>query len=158
MAEAAARRLVPTVYTPGGVEAFSRVVGDGGLPPLEVHLKVDTGMHRVGADADEALDLAEAIATDPHLRLGALWTHLAVADGADPGDREFTLAQVDRFDALVAALADSGHRPPMVHVAELGRHHRGTDGPPRPGSVRDRGLRRGAYPGPVRGAVGSHRR
>jgi alanine racemase len=117
MAEAVTRGLVPTVYTRGGVEALSRVVGDGGLPPLEVHLKVDTGMHRVGADPDDALALAEAITTDPRLRLGAVWTHLAVADGADPVDRDFTRVQLERFDALLTTLTASGHRPPMIHVA-----------------------------------------
>jgi alanine racemase len=117
MAEVVARGLVPTVYTRGGIAALSRVVGDGGLPPLDVHLKVDTGMHRVGADVEEAPALAEAVTTDPGLRLGAVWTHLAVADGAGQEDREFTRLQLDRFDALLTTLAASDHRPPMIHVA-----------------------------------------
>jgi len=117
MAEAVARGLVPTVYTRGGLEALSRVVADWGFPPLDVHLKVDTGMHRVGADAVDAPALAGAIDTDPNLRLGAVWTHLAVADGAGPADREFTALQVERFDAVLATLAAAGHRPPMTHVA-----------------------------------------
>jgi alanine racemase len=116
MPEVVARGLVPTVYTPGGIAALSRVVGDG-LPPLDVHLKVDTGMHRVGADVEEAPALAEAVTTDPRLRLGAVWTHLAVADGAGEEDREFTRLQLDRFDALLTTLAASGHRAPMIHVA-----------------------------------------
>ena len=69
-------------------------------------------MHRVGADPDDAAGLAAAVAADPRLGLGALWTHLAVADGADPIDREFTAAQLDRFDAAVVdTLAAAGHRP-----------------------------------------------
>ena len=117
MAEAVGRRLVPTVYTAGGIEALSKAVGDGALPPVSVHLKVDTGMHRVGAHPHEALALAETIADDPHLDLGAVWTHLAVADGDDAEDRAFTALQLDRFDAAVAALTAAGHRPPMTHVA-----------------------------------------
>jgi alanine racemase len=117
MAEAVARHLVPTVYTAGGIKALSRVVADGGFPPVPVHLKVDTGMHRVGADTEEAPSLASAIADDPHLELGAVWTHLAVADGDGPDDRAFTALQLDRFDAVVAKLTKAGHRPPMTHVA-----------------------------------------
>ena len=40
-----------------------------------------------------------------------------MADGEGSGDREFTLLQLERFDAVVAALAAAGHRPPMAHVA-----------------------------------------
>jgi alanine racemase len=115
-AEALARRLVPTVYSRTGLASLSRVVGDRS-PPLDVHLKVDTGMHRIGADPQDALDLAGRIASDPHLALGAVWTHLAVADGADPDDRSFTSAQLQRFDAVVDALTAAGHRPPMTHAA-----------------------------------------
>ena len=74
-------------------------------------------MHRVGADPVEVPDLVAAIAADPRLAFGALWTHLAVAEGTSPDDRQFTAAQLDRFDAVVATLAGAGHRPPMTHVA-----------------------------------------
>ncbi len=117
MAEAVARHLVPTVYTAGGIAALSRVAAEGGFPPVAVHLKVDTGMHRVGAEPEEAGALADAIVHDPRLELGAVWTHLAVADGESPGDRAFTALQLERFDAVVATLAAAGHRPPLIHVA-----------------------------------------
>ena len=117
MAEAVARSLVPTVYTREGLEALSRTVAEAGVPPVAVHLKVDTGMHRVGADPDEVRSLADHIASDRRLELGALWTHLAVADGDTALDREFTGAQLGSFDAVVKDLAASGHRPPMTHVA-----------------------------------------
>ncbi len=115
MAEAVARRLVPTVYTYGALGDLSRATGDG-RPTLEVHLKVDTGMHRVGADPVDAPGLAATIAADPSLTLGAVWTHLAVAEGSDPVDRDFTAAQLERFDVTVAALVAAGHQPPMTHA------------------------------------------
>ena len=116
MEEAVARRLVPTVYTQRGLERLSAAVGER-HPPLSVHLKVDTGMHRVGADPTEVEKLVAAVVADPRLEFGALWTHLAVAEGASAADREFTATQLDRFDAVVAALAGMGHPPPMTHVA-----------------------------------------
>ena len=116
MAEAVACRLVPTLYTYGALERLSATVEAGRLP-VEVHLKVDTGMHRVGADAVDAAGLAATVAADPRLTLGALWTHLAVAEGASAIDQEFSGVQLERFDTVVAALAAAGHRPPMTHVA-----------------------------------------
>ncbi len=117
MAEAVARRLIPTVYTSGGLAGLSRTAADTGVGPVDVHLKVDTGMHRVGTDCAGLVALADRIATDPALRLGAAWTHLAVADGAGADDRAFTDLQLDRFEEALAALAASGHHPPLTHVA-----------------------------------------
>jgi alanine racemase len=117
MAEAVARRLVPTVYTPGGLEALGRAAAAAGVPPVRVHLKADTGMHRVGADQGDVISLADRIEADAGLELGAVWTHLAVADGDGPADRGFTDLQLERFDATLKALAAAGHRPPMTHVA-----------------------------------------
>lgn len=117
LAEAAARRLVPTVYTAEGIGGLAKAVADGGFPPLPVHLKVDTGMHRVGADPADVGVLAELVRADPGLELGAVWTHLAVADGRGEEDVAYTRLQLERFDAVLAALAGAGIRPPMVHVA-----------------------------------------
>ncbi|MGO9027466.1 MAG: alanine racemase [Acidimicrobiales bacterium] len=116
MADAVHHRLVPTVYTSDGVGALGKAVA-GRPGPVDVHLKVDTGMHRVGADADEAVALADRVASTHALRLGALWTHLAVADGGGADDRAFTSAQLHRFGLVADALAAAGHRPPLTHVA-----------------------------------------
>lgn len=79
-----------------------------------VHLKVDTGMRRVGCEPHEALALARRIAGDPHLHLAGTMTHLAVAD--EPGNPG-TDAQRKRFDAVLAELAGAGIDPGLRHVA-----------------------------------------
>ncbi|MEA3076733.1 MAG: alanine racemase [Actinomycetota bacterium] len=99
--EVVARGLTPTVYSAEGVDALERVGR-----PVAVQLKVDTGMHRVGASYDEGLALAKRIAGSPTLRLDAVWTHFAVAD--EPAQRDYTDAQVDRFDEFCRALRDAG--------------------------------------------------
>ena len=76
-----------------------------GRAPLAVHLKVDTGMHRVGATPAEALALAKAIDGHPGLALEAVWTHCAVAD--EPDD-PFTARQLERFEPVLAELAAAG--------------------------------------------------
>jgi alanine racemase len=78
-----------------------------------VHLKIDTGMHRVGADPADALTLAKALLASG-IELAAVWTHLAIAD--EPSD-EYTAGQLAAFDAVLAELAEAGIRPALVHVA-----------------------------------------
>ena len=134
--------------------AAGRGGGRGGrVARSTVHLKVDTGMHRVGADPAEVAGLADAIAADPRLRLGAVWTHLAVAEGDGPDDREFTGRQLR---AVRRRPGGAGRRrAPAADDprGQLGRRHRRGPGPPRPGSLRDRPLRGGPHPGPGRRAV-----
>ena len=106
--------LTPTLYTPDGVAAASSAGAAGG-EPLVAHLKVDTGMHRVGADPADALALARAIDKAPGLRLGGTWTHLAVAD--DPAQASYTTAQLLRFDAVLAELRTAAIDPGLLHAA-----------------------------------------
>ncbi len=82
--------------------------------PVPVHLKVDTGMHRVGAAPEDIVHLAEAVSADPLLSLDALWTHCAVAD--EPDD-PYTARQLERFDGAAAAIEAVGIPVPMRHAA-----------------------------------------
>jgi alanine racemase len=111
MADVVAHRLTPTVYTTKGVEA---VAGAAGAGPAPVHVKVDTGMHRVGAAINDAVALARAVRDAPALELEGFWTHLAVAD--EPGD-PYTSAQLERFDEARRALLDADVTPKLVHAA-----------------------------------------
>jgi alanine racemase len=122
VAAAAALGAHLTVYTPGMVQALSEVAAarrDGAARPrpLPLHLKIDTGMGRVGVEPHEALPLAKAIAGDPHLDLAGVLTHFPVAD--EPGN-PFTAGQLARFDAVLAELAaavEDGEAPPLRHAA-----------------------------------------
>ncbi len=101
--------LIPTVYSAGFVAALSRVVDR----PLPVHLKVDTGMHRVGATVADARDLIAAIMADSHLQLDGVWTHFAVAED----DAVFTRQQLETFDGFVELLRRAGIEVPVRHAA-----------------------------------------
>lgn len=104
-------RLTPTIYSMPGVEAFAKAVIEADAEPLPVHLKVDTGMHRVGCAPDEVTTLIETVASRPELLFEGLWTHLAVADEAG---NPYTDDQLDAFDAVLDALPA---KPPIVHAA-----------------------------------------
>lgn len=81
---------------------------------VEVHLKVDTGMGRIGCRPDDAVALAGRIAGSAHLRLIGAATHLPVADG---DDRAPTEAQLSRFAAVVDSIRAAGIDPGTVHAA-----------------------------------------
>ena len=94
--------LTPTVATAEGVAAAAHAAHALGRT-VAVHVKVDTGMHRVGVAPVAALSLLRAIADDDRLRLVGIYTHLAVADGASAEDRAFTAGQLASYDEVCAA-------------------------------------------------------
>ena len=108
--------LTPTLYSAEGIAAFT-AAATAARRPVDVHVKVDTGMHRVGAVPEDLHGIAATVRGEPLLRLEGMWTHLPVADGDQPEDRAFTEAQLDLFDRLVADLAAAGIRAPLLHVA-----------------------------------------
>jgi alanine racemase len=110
LASAVQAGLDLTVYSHAQLEAIATAGGRD----HPVHLKIDTGMRRVGAAAEEAVELAATIAASTAVRLAGVCTHLAIAD--EPSD-PFTAAQIALFDDVLAALAVAGHAPPLVHAA-----------------------------------------
>jgi alanine racemase len=113
LAECAAFGLEPALYTLEGVAAAAKAAADHGRR-LPVHVKVDTGMHRVGATPADAVRIVEAAVAEPSLELASVWTHCAVAD--DPDD-PYTAEQLARYDAVLAELAAAGVRVPWRHAA-----------------------------------------
>ncbi len=108
--------LTPTLYSGEAVDAFAAAARSTGRE-VPVHLKVDTGMHRVGAAPEDFVALAKLIDRSPALALEGVWTHLPVADGVGEADRLYTEAQLDLFDYLLAELAAAGITAPLVHAA-----------------------------------------
>jgi alanine racemase len=107
--------LTPTLYSAEGIAAWSAAAAAAGRP-VAVHVKVDTGMHRVGAAPEDLRAIAAAVVAEPTLALEGIWTHLPVADG-EAEDRSYTEGQLARFDHLVAELAAAGITAPLLHAA-----------------------------------------
>ena len=112
--EALAARLHITVYRPELIDQLAAAAASSGGAPVPVHLKVDTGMRRVGVDVEGAVALATRIAEDPALSLESVWTHCAVAD--EPTN-PFTNQQLARYDRVLADLAAAGIDVPLRHAA-----------------------------------------
>lgn len=80
----------------------------------KVHLKIDTGMSRVGVKAEEASDLAQSVGRFPSVYLEGVFTHFAKADESDPTSAN---SQLRMFRDIVSRWESSGLRPPLVHCA-----------------------------------------
>lgn len=121
-AEVISRGLVPVVYDLAQVEAFARAQRALGTnAPLGVHLKVDTGMARLGLRHNELARFAEGVAQFPEVRVTGLMTHLACAEAPTNAETE---EQMLKFDEATALLAKHGVRPEVRHAANsaaLGR-------------------------------------
>jgi alanine racemase len=82
--------------------------------PATVHVKVDTGMARLGLPPEQAPAFLRALADYPNLRVEGLYTHFATADSAD---ETFARMQLRRFERLLRQLTTAGLRPPLIHAA-----------------------------------------
>jgi alanine racemase len=113
--EVVARDLIPVLHDLGQVAAFARLARSGEAKgPIDVHLKVDTGMARLGVTTEELPALASGLAAYPEVRVRGLMTHLACADA--PAS-EPTHEQLRRFEEATAVLEHSSVHPRHRHAA-----------------------------------------
>jgi len=87
---------------------------------LPVHMKIDTGMGRMGCPAEEALALSRHITECTALKLAGTATHFASADSADKQDIDYTALQLSRFMEAINTIKDAGIDPGIVHAANSG--------------------------------------
>ena len=99
--------LTPVVYDLADIEAFARA------PRADVHLKVDTGMHRLGIPARELSRFLDGLARFPNVRVTGLMSHLSAAES----DEAETAAQLERFYDARRRIEERGHRPTSIHIA-----------------------------------------
>ncbi len=111
----AEHRITQTVVSADHAKALDRAAAEAGVT-LDVHLKIDTGMTRVGffcRGTDEEIDAIAAVCALPHLNAGGIFTHFAVADETS-GD-EFTRQQFAEFQRVIACLQERGITFPLRH-------------------------------------------
>ena len=108
LSAAVAAKLALTVYDRAALALLKTASTEIG-----VHVKLDSGMHRLGATPDEAIKLATEVHADPHLRLEGFWTHFADADR----DLAFTKGQLRTFLDARAALVRVGVSGFISHAA-----------------------------------------
>jgi len=105
--------IVPTVTTRGFADALGRAAASRGVR-ARYHLKIDTGMNRIGVAAGDAPAFAAALTEFSALTLEGVFTHFATADV--PGDWDFE-NQLTRFSAVLDRMRKEGIDPGIVHAA-----------------------------------------
>lgn len=108
-----AEGLVPVVYDVGDLERFAAAAAKRGRP-ADVHLKVDTGMSRLGVAVWELPEVLERLRNMPALRLAGVCTHFASADVAEGSPTEEALT---RFEGALDEVRRAGHRDLINHAA-----------------------------------------
>ena len=114
--------LTATLYNAGSIDALGRVASRMGVMTT-VHLKVDTGMHRVGVTPSDAVARARQIAAHEWLELEGVYTHLATADMPErDGDSQ---RQVSTMTRVTSELRNAGFTPRHVHIGNSAATLRG---------------------------------
>jgi alanine racemase len=108
------QQLVPVVYRLDMIEAFDRAARERNIL-ADVHLKVDTGMGRLGVRFDEIADFAGALKRFENIRVDGVMTHFAAAD--EPSCGPLTQDQIQRFERAIAVLREFEIRPTFNHLA-----------------------------------------
>ena len=107
-------KLTSVVYRVDMLEALNQAATEAGAI-ADVHVKVDTGMGRLGLRPEQLREFVSALDRFPNVRVDGLMTHFAAAD--DASCRPLTLEQIHRFDDAVAVFRELGYRPTHLHLA-----------------------------------------
>ena len=107
-------RLEPGIPNLHALKAFCEVLDSRGITGYPVHVKLDTGMHRLGFMTDEIQALTDFVKQCRSVRIKSLYSHLAAAE--DPASDDFTLGQIRMFeDNASRIIGEIGYRP-MLHI------------------------------------------
>jgi alanine racemase len=109
--------LTPTVWEPAQIELLENAAGRLGVAQHAIHLKVDTGMGRLGAALDDLARVCQSLKSSSHLIVEGLSTHLASSEVLDaPSVPE----QLQSFQKARELLRHEGFEPPLIHAANTG--------------------------------------
>ena len=106
-------RLSTTVSNSVTVHSISKQAEKTGKP-ANIHLKIDTGMSRMGVNVEDYMGLLTEIIALPYINLEGICTHFATADIEDP---EYTLKQLTLFETALDGLKKTGRPLPLIHCA-----------------------------------------
>ena len=107
-------RMEPSIPNLYSLKKLVSVLRERGLKDYPIHIKLDTGMHRLGFMTDELPELVEFLKNTPEVKVKAVFSHLCVAE--DPAEDDFTLGQIHLFRDNVNYIADGIGYMPMRHI------------------------------------------
>jgi alanine racemase len=119
ISELVAHNLCPFVFEPYIIRLLNEEAARR-QRIISVHLKIDTGMGRIGCPPEDAASIAALISTCSHLKLGGMCTHFAVSDSLDAADVEFTREQFRQFNEAISSVRKAKIDPGICHCANSG--------------------------------------
>lgn len=112
--EILAHDLTPVVWDPAQIYSLNRAASGISAEPVPIHLKLDTGMGRLGATIDDLPAVLDALNSAPYLKVEGIASHLASSDVLDSPQND---DQIARFDEIIAILKQARVSPKYVHLA-----------------------------------------
>ncbi len=106
--------LEPEVYSLEQLREINALMASGEQKPFNIHLKVDTGMHRLGFMPEDMEDLCRLIGENRFLHVSSVFSHLSSSE--DPGDDDFTHQQVTKLNQHFDFIATRLGYKPMKHI------------------------------------------
>lgn len=108
-------KLEPELYSMRVLRLFVKILKEKSISEAyPVHIKIDTGMNRLGFKEDQLEELIEFLKTDHSVEIKSVFTHLATADM--PNEREFVFEQLKRFDGAFDQISQSLNIKPIKHA------------------------------------------
>ncbi|MBR5850287.1 MAG: alanine racemase [Alistipes sp.] len=110
-----AYRLEPEIYSLHSLDAFIGAVARSGEKRYPIHLKLDTGMHRLGFVEEDLPQLIARLSEHQEVQVATIFSHLCCAD--DPSEDDFTREQIARYEQLSGAVMAALDYPVQRHLA-----------------------------------------
>lgn len=102
---------IPNIYS---LKVLCDVLRKRGMSDFPIHLKLDTGMHRLGFMTEELDELLAFLKECPQVKVKSVYSHLAAAD--DPSSDDFTLGQIELFRKNAGRISEAVGYKPLYHI------------------------------------------
>ena len=109
-----AYQLEPEMYSISGITSFIELAKEKNLNGYPIHLKIDTGMHRLGYEKSEVSELITLLKHNNFVKVTSIFSHLAASDNFD--FKAFTLQQIQLFESIASELSTALSIQPVRHI------------------------------------------
>ncbi|MEY4011742.1 MAG: hypothetical protein RIT22_866 [Bacteroidota bacterium] len=106
--------LEPEIYSLKGLKAFLKIAEQHNLHQFPIHIKLDTGMHRLGFEADTIQELIQTLKGNQRVAIKSILSHMATSDAEE--HKTFSIAQIRLFEELSNQLMQELHIQPIRHI------------------------------------------
>ncbi|MFM7018102.1 bifunctional UDP-N-acetylmuramoyl-tripeptide:D-alanyl-D-alanine ligase/alanine racemase [Flavobacterium sp.] len=107
-------QLEPEMYSFKGLNAFLKLAEQKKLKKFPIHIKLDTGMHRLGFEEENVAELISKLKDNPTVEVKSILSHLATSD--DMNHLDFTLSQIKLFKKLASQICEELQIKPILHI------------------------------------------